>query len=174
MCGLFLSSLFCSIDCLCLYHAILITVALQCSLKFRRMISPALLSWRLVEGRVVCLVGWFCFTIALVIQALLWFHMNFRHVCVLVPQLCPSLCDPMYCSLPGTLYPWDSLDMNTGVGSHSLLQRIFLTQGLTNLQYQPAITIAGWFFTIWATREAMNFRNSNSNSVGNVVSLLKY
>ena len=41
---------------------------------------------------------------------------------------------------------------NTGVGSHSLLQRIFLTQGL-NLD----LCIAGRFFTIWATREARNW-----------------
>ena len=27
------------------------------------------------------------------------------------------------------LYPWNSLVKNTGVGSHSLLQRIFLVQG---------------------------------------------
>ena len=39
--------------------------------------------------------------------------------------------------------------MNTGVGNLSLLQRIFLTQGLNWISY-----IAGGFFTIWATREA--------------------
>ena len=47
-------------------------------------------------------------------------------VCVLVPQLCLTLCDPMdrevHC-------PWDSLGKNTGVGCHSLLQVIFPTQG---------------------------------------------
>ena len=36
-------------------------------------------------------------------------------------QLCPILCDPMVC-------PWNSLGKNTGVGCHSLLQGIFLTQ----------------------------------------------
>ena len=43
--GLFLGSLICSIDLclfLCQYHAVLITVGLQNSLKSRRMISPAL------------------------------------------------------------------------------------------------------------------------------------
>ena len=25
-----------------------------------------------------------------------------RHMCVLVTQLCPILCDPMYCNLPGS------------------------------------------------------------------------
>ena len=37
-----------------------------------------------------------------------------------VAQSCPTLCNPMDCSLPGR---------NTGVGCHSLLQGIFLTQG---------------------------------------------
>ena len=36
----------------------------------------------------------------------------------------------MACSPPRLLCPWTSSDKNTGVGSHSLLQRIFPTQGL--------------------------------------------
>ena len=36
----------------------------------------------------------------------------------------------MDCSPPRLLCPWNSLGKNTGVGSHSLLQRIFPTQGL--------------------------------------------
>ena len=47
-------------------------------------------------------------------------------VCVLVSQLCPTLCDPMDCSLCA----WNSLGKNTGVGCPSLLQGIVLTQGL--------------------------------------------
>ena len=50
-------------------------------------------------------------------------------VCVLVAQLCPALCDPMDCSPPGPS-PWNSPGKNIGVGSHSLLQGIFLTQEL--------------------------------------------
>ena len=43
---------------------------------------------------------------------------------------CPTLCDPMDCSLPGRLLcPWDSPGKNTGVGCHFLLQGIFPTQG---------------------------------------------
>ena len=49
-------------------------------------------------------------------------------VCESVAQLCLTLCDPMDCSPPGSSCPWDSPDKNTGVGSHSLLQGIFLTQ----------------------------------------------
>ena len=96
------------------------------------------------HGRECCLVGWLTlFAVALAIQVPLWFHMNFRHAHVSVPQSCPSFCNPMDCSLPGLLYAQGSLGMNTGVGSHSLPQRIFLTQGLMDLQYWPAVTIAG-------------------------------
>ena len=48
---------------------------------------------------------------------------------VLVAQSCLTLWDPVDCSLPRLLCPWNSPGKNTGVGSHSLLQRIFLTQG---------------------------------------------
>ena len=41
-----------------------------------------------------------------------------------VSQLCPTLCDPMDYTVHGIL-----LGQNTGVGSLSLLQGIFLTQG---------------------------------------------
>ena len=41
---------------------------------------------------------------------------------VKIAQLCPTLWDPIYS-------PWNSPDQNTGVGSLSLLQRIFPTQG---------------------------------------------
>ena len=46
------------------------------------------------------------------------------------PQSCPTLCDPMYCSLPGSfLHPWDSPGKHTAVGCQFLLQEIFPTQG---------------------------------------------
>ena len=48
----------------------------------------------------------------------------------LVTQLCPTLCDPMVCSPPGSSVCGDSPGNNTGVGCHALLQRIFPTQGL--------------------------------------------
>ena len=46
---------------------------------------------------------------------------------VLTAQLCPTLCNPMNTRL---LCSWNSPGKNTGVGCHSLLQGIFLTQGL--------------------------------------------
>ena len=46
---------------------------------------------------------------------------------VSVTQSCPILCNFMDCSLSGSsVHPGN----NTGVGSHSLLQGVFLTQGL--------------------------------------------
>ena len=48
----------------------------------------------------------------------------------LVDQLCPTLCDPMDCSLPGSSIHGDSPDKNIGVGCHALFQGIFPTWGL--------------------------------------------
>ena len=47
-----------------------------------------------------------------------------------VAQSCPTLCNPMDCSLTRFLRPWDFPGKNTGVGCHFLLQEIFPTQGL--------------------------------------------
>ena len=50
-------------------------------------------------------------------------------MCVrLVVQSCPTLCDPMGCSPPGSFVHGDSPGKNTGVGCHVLLQGIFPTQ----------------------------------------------
>ena len=50
--------------------------------------------------------------------------------CVLVAQLCPTLCDPMDCNLPGFSVHSMFQARKTGVGYHFLLQGIFPTQGL--------------------------------------------
>ena len=50
---------------------------------------------------------------------------NSEKVCgvlCLVAQLCPTLCDPMDYSLPGSSVHGDSPDKNTGVGCHALLK----------------------------------------------------
>ena len=49
--------------------------------------------------------------------------------CVLVAQMCLTLCNPMDCSLPGSSVHVISQGKNAGVGCHSLLQGIFPTQG---------------------------------------------
>ena len=41
-------------------------------------------------------------------------------------QLCPTLCDPIDGSPPGSPRPWDSPGKNTGVGCHCLLQRMIV------------------------------------------------
>ena len=48
--------------------------------------------------------------------------------CLLVIQLCPTLYNPMDCSPPGSSV--HGKRKNTGVGCHSLLQGVFLTQRL--------------------------------------------
>ena len=67
----------------------------------------------------------------------------------LVAQSCPTLCDPMDCSLPGSSVHWDSPSKNTGVGGHALLWEIFPTQGSN-----PGLPHCRRIFTIWATGEA--------------------
>ena len=50
-------------------------------------------------------------------------------MCVcLVTQSCPTVCDLMVCSLPGSSVHRDSLGKNIGVSGHALLQGIFSTQ----------------------------------------------
>ena len=44
-------------------------------------------------------------------------------------QSCPTLCDPIDGSPPGSFVHGDSLGKNNGVGCHAILQGIFLTQG---------------------------------------------
>ena len=63
-----------------------------------------------------------------------------------------TLCNPMDCSPPGFLCPWDSPGKNTGVGCHFLLQGIFLTQGL-NPCLLCVLQLRG-FFTNSGTWEA--------------------
>ena len=54
---------------------------------------------------------------------------NVYVVLCLVVQLCPTLCDPVDCSPPGSSIHGDPPGKNTGVGGHALLQGIFPTQG---------------------------------------------
>ena len=65
------------------------------------------------------------------------------YVCVLVAQLCLTLCDPMEYSLPDCSVYGDSPGKNTGVGGHALLQGIFPIQGSNQVFHT-----AGGFFTI--------------------------
>ena len=54
---------------------------------------------------------------------------TYTHHCCLVTQPCPTLCNSMACSPPGSSVHGDSPGKDTGVGCHALLQGIFPTQG---------------------------------------------
>ena len=62
---------------------------------------------------------------------------------VKVAQSCLTLCDPMDYS------PWNSPGQNTGVGSFSLLQGMFLTQGSN-----PGLPYCRWILYQLSRREA--------------------
>ena len=64
-------------------------------------------------------------------------------------QSCPTLCDPMYCSLLGSTVHGDFPCKNTGVGCRVLLQGIFPTQ-VSN----PRLPHCRQILYRWATREA--------------------
>ena len=71
-------------------------------------------------------------------------------VCVLVAQSCPTLCDLMVYSLPG-------------FSVHGILQARILEWDTISFSREPSwprdwirtSCIAGGFFTVWATREAL-------------------
>ena len=50
-------------------------------------------------------------------------------VCLVI-RSCPTLCNSIDCSQSGSSVHGESPGKNTGMDCHSLLQRIFLTQGL--------------------------------------------
>ena len=58
---------------------------------------------------------------------------------LLVARLCPTLCDPVDCSPPGSSVHGDFPDKNTEVGCHFLLQGIFPDQGL-----HPCFLLGRW------------------------------
>ena len=71
----------------------------------------------------------------------------------LVTQLCPTLCNPMNCSLPGFSVHWTFQARITGVGCYIPLQGIFLTQGsnphllcLLNCRQTPGRHVMFFFF----------------------------
>ena len=47
----------------------------------------------------------------------------------LIAQSCPTFCEPMDCSPPGSSVPGDFPGKNTGVGCHAHLLGLFPTQG---------------------------------------------
>ena len=100
-----------------------------------------------------------------IISVCLFLEYVYVCVCVQVAQLCPTLCDPMDCSLPGS-------------SVHRILQARILEQVAIPFyrgSSQPCNRIqvswdAGKFFTIWATREAfrLEYRVTNTTSWWNI------
>ena len=98
----------------------------------------------LVPAKVALVLWWPCYTVFLYVPLsvkLHFFHFSLLQVfffrskcgnlwlfllCVLIAQSFLTLWDPMICSSAGSSCPFPG--KNTGVGCHSLLQRIFLTQ----------------------------------------------
>ena len=76
-------------------------------------------------------------------------YMQIYAMLCLVAQSCPTLCDCVDCSPPGSSVHEGSSGKNTGVGCHALLQGNF-----PNLGSNPGIPHCKWIFTIWATKEA--------------------
>ena len=69
---------------------------------------------------------------------------------VKVAQSCPILCDPMDCSLPGSSVH--------GILQTRILEWVVIPFSRRSSQPRDQThvsCIAGWFFTIWATREAL-------------------
>ena len=54
-------------------------------------------------------------------------------------QSCPTLCDPIYSSAPGS-HPWDSPGKNTGVGCHFLLQCMKVKSESEDVQSCPTLS----------------------------------
>ena len=86
-----------------------------------------------------------------------------QYCCCSVAKSCPTLCSSMDCSMPGSSVHETSPGKNSGVGSHSLFQGIFLTQGSN-----PCLLHSGIFFTVWATREAKWTYLWNINRLTNI------
>ena len=82
-----------------------------------------------------------------------------RYACVRAKSLqsCPTLCNPMDCSLPGSSVHGDSPGKNTGVCCHVLLQGTFLTHG-QNPRLLRLSALAGRLFTTGTTWEALAHR----------------
>ena len=74
-------------------------------------------------------------------------HMASMKVKVLVVHLCPTLCNPMDCSPPGSSVHGILQARNTGVGSHALLQGILLPQGSN--PHLLCLLHCRQIFTIW-------------------------
>ena len=85
---------------------------------------------------------------------------SFIHfISVLVGQSCPTLCDPMYCSPPGSsVY---------GIFQARILEWVAISFSRGSSQprnWTQVSCIAGRFFTLWGTGEALHLIRTDSNA----------
>ena len=80
------------------------------------------------------------------------FHYFLLYFLHLVAQSCPTLCDPMAYSPPGSSVLGDSPGKNTGVGCHALLCGSSQAWDQTQISH-----VAGEFFTVLVTREVHEY-----------------
>ena len=86
---------------------------------------------------------------------------------------CPTLCDPLDGSPPGSSVHGDSRGKNTGVGCHGFLQGIFPTQGSNPCLM--SLALAGRFFTASATWEGhMYLRVYQIECFNNILSFTSF
>ena len=76
-------------------------------------------------------------------------------VCAQSPQPCPTLCNPMGCSPPGSSVHGIFPSKITGVSCHALSQGIFPSQGLNPCL--PRLWLCRQILCHWATWEAPPF-----------------
>ena len=87
-------------------------------------------------------------------------------------QSCPTLCDPMDCSLPDSSVPTFFQARINGVGCQTLLQGIFQTQGLNpRLLTSPALV--GRLFTLGAPLVLLWLRLHSPTAGARVQSLVR-
>ena len=67
--------------------------------------------------------------VVLRLNEMIKYTVEYCAVLCLVTQSCPTLCDPMNCSPPGSSIHGNSLGKNTGVGCRALRQGILPTRG---------------------------------------------
>ena len=80
-------------------------------------------------------------------------HLLYKMLCF-VAQLCPTLCDPMDCSPPGSSV--------CGILQAGILEWVAMLSSRESSQpmdWTHVSHIAGGFFTVWATREASSTRS---------------
>ena len=83
-------------------------------------------------------------------------------------QSCPTLCDPMDYSPPGSSVHGDSLGKNTGVGCHFLVQRIFLTQGLNPGLLHCRQTLHHLSYLRWAVVKNLPANAGDARDLGSI------